>query len=253
MPLLQIKNLQVHYGAIHALKGVSLEIEAGEIVTLIGSNGAGKSTLLKALSGIIPVSSGEILYQKSNSSNRSESSDESDKKILQIHKLPSHKIVAAGIAQVPEGRQIFANLSVKENLELGAYARKDSVNFKEEFSKIFDLFPRLKERIGQNAGTLSGGEQQMLAIGRALMAKPKLLLLDEPSLGIAPALIQQIFVALKEINKNGTTILLIEQDAYLALETANRGYVLETGEITLTGAAKDLLHNPQIQKAYLGQ
>lgn len=253
MPLLQIKNLQVHYGAIHALKGVSLEIEAGEIVTLIGSNGAGKSTLLKALSGIIPVSSGEILYQTFDSSNRSESSDGSDKKILQIHKLPSHKIVAAGIAQVPEGRQIFANLSVKENLELGAYARKHSVNFKEEFSKIFELFPRLKERMGQNAGTLSGGEQQMLAIGRALMAKPQLLLLDEPSLGIAPALIQQIFAALKEINRSGTTILLIEQDAYLALETANRGYVLETGEITLSGNGNDLLNNPQIQKAYLGQ
>lgn len=238
--LLQIKNLHVHYGAIHALKGVSLEIEEGEIVTLIGSNGAGKSTLLRALSGIIQASDGEILYKNASFS-------------LPIHQLPPHKIVSSGIAQVPEGRQIFANLTVKENLELGAYCRKDSINFKKEFEEIFQLFPRLKERIHQNAGTLSGGEQQMLAIGRALMAKPKLLLLDEPSLGIAPTLIRQIFVSLKEINKKGTAILLIEQDAYLALETAHRGYVIETGTIILSGTANDLLHSPQIQKAYLGQ
>jgi branched-chain amino acid transport system ATP-binding protein len=238
--LLKIDNLHVHYGAIHALKGISLEIAAGEIVTLIGSNGAGKSTLLRTLSGVLKPSEGEISYA-------------SEVGELKLHKLPSHKIVASGIAQVPEGRQIFANLTVKENLELGAYARKDKVNLKEESDAIFNLFPRLKERLRQNAGTLSGGEQQMLAIGRALMSKPKLLLLDEPSLGIAPALIQQIFQTLKEINQAGVTLLLVEQDAYLALETSHRGYVLDTGKITLAGSAKELLKNPDIQHAYLGQ
>jgi len=238
--LLKIDNLHVHYGAIHALKGISLEIAAGEIVTLIGSNGAGKSTLLRTLSGILKPSEGEINY----------ASEEGE---LKLHELPSHKIVASGIAQVPEGRQIFANLTVKENLELGAYARKDKVNLKEESDAIFNLFPRLKERLRQNAGTLSGGEQQMLAIGRALMSKPKLLLLDEPSLGIAPALIQQIFQTLKEINQAGVTLLLVEQDAFLALETSHRGYVLDTGKITLAGPAKELLKNPDIQHAYLGQ
>jgi branched-chain amino acid transport system ATP-binding protein len=237
---LEIKDLHVHYGAIHALKGISLEIEEGEIVTLIGSNGSGKSTLLRTLSGIIPATSGTIDYKNNHTT-------------LALHKLPSHKIVAAGIAQVPEGRQIFANLTVKENLELGAYSRKDRRNHQEELDYIFKLFPRLKERFHQNAGTLSGGEQQMLAIGRALMAKPRLLLLDEPSLGLAPTLVQQIFATLREINKQGTTILLVEQDAYLALETANRGYVLETGTIALAGPAKELLDNPKIKKAYLGQ
>lgn len=240
--LLDIKNLNVYYGAIHALKGVCLEIHAGEIVTLIGSNGAGKSTLLRALSGIVKASTGKITY------------DSVAHGRIALHEMPSHEIVRKGIAQVPEGRQIFANLTVKENLELGAYSRhdiKDSIQA--EFDEIFELFPRLKERLKQNAGTLSGGEQQMLAIGRALMAKPHLLLLDEPSLGIAPTLVQQIFETLRKINQKGVTILLVEQDAYLALETAQRAYVLETGKITLSGNAKDLLNNPEVKKAYLGQ
>jgi len=241
--LLEIKNLNVHYGAIHALKGVSLEINAGEIVTLIGSNGAGKSTLLRALSGIVRPSEGEIHY------------DSIAHGRVELAKIPSHEIVKRGIAQVPEGRQVFANLTVKENLELGAYSRHDikDASLKGEMEEVFHLFPRLKERLKQNAGTLSGGEQQMLAIGRALMAKPHLLLLDEPSLGIAPALTQQIFATLREINKKGVTLLLVEQDAFLALETAHRAYVLETGKITLSGDAKDLLDNPEVKKAYLGQ
>jgi len=238
--LLEISNLHVHYGAIHALKGVSLHVNEGEIVTLIGSNGSGKSTLLRALSGILKPTSGQMRYGAAV-----------DKAPLES--MPPHKIVAAGIAQVPEGRQIFANLSVKENLELGAYCRKDGKSLSGEFEALFVLFPRLKERLQQNAGTLSGGEQQMLAIGRALMAKPKLLLLDEPSLGLAPALVQQIFMTLKEINKQGVSILLVEQDAFLALETAHRAYVLETGTITLSGPAQDLLNNPEVKKAYLGQ
>jgi branched-chain amino acid transport system ATP-binding protein len=238
--LLKIENLNVHYGAIHALKGISLEIEAGEIVTLIGSNGAGKSTLLRTLSGILKPSSGEIHYF-------------TDGETLRLQELPPHRIVSHRIAQVPEGRQIFSNLTVMENLELGAYSRKGRIHLKAETEKIFSLFPRLKERIRQNAGTLSGGEQQMLAIGRALMSKPRLLLLDEPSLGIAPTLIQQIFQTLREINKEGVTILLVEQDAFLALETAHRGYVMETGKITLAGPAKELLSNPDVKHAYLGQ
>lgn len=240
--LLEIKDLHVHYGAIHALKGISLEVDSGEIVTLIGSNGAGKSTLLRALSGIVKPSGGEIHY------------DSIAHGPIQIEKIPSHEIVKRGIAQVPEGRQIFANLSVKENLELGSYSRHDDgKSSKQELEEIFSLFPRLKERLKQNAGTLSGGEQQMLAIGRALMAKPHLLLLDEPSLGIAPALVQQIFETLIEINKRGVTLLLVEQDAFLALETAHRAYVIETGEITLSGNSRALLSNPQIKKTYLGE
>lgn len=238
--LLQIKNLNVHYQAIHALKDINLELNEGEMVALVGANGAGKSTLLKAISGILKPSSGNISY-------RAPSGD-----ILSLDDLPADKIVSNGIAQVPEGRQIFSNLSVKENLELGAYSRKGQIHFKQEFEEIFKLFPRLKERLTQNAGTLSGGEQQMLAIGRALMAKPQLLLLDEPSLGIAPALTQQIFATLQKINEQGVTILLVEQDAYLALETVHRAYVLENGEIKLQGAASDLLKNAEVQKAYLG-
>lgn len=238
--VLKITNLHVHYGAIHALKGVFLEVREGEIVTLIGSNGAGKSTLLRTISGLLKPSRGEINYCPAE-----------DKTIF-LHPLEPHAIVSHGIAQVPEGRQIFSNLTVQENLDLGSYSRPNRFNQKEEFDTLFHLFPRLKERLKQNAGTLSGGEQQMLAIGRALMAKPKLLLLDEPSLGIAPTLVQQIFSTLKEINKNGTTILLVEQDAYLALETAHRGYVLETGVITLEGTGSCLLENDAVKKAYLG-
>jgi len=240
--LLEIKDLHVHYGAIHALKGISLEVDSGEIVTLIGSNGAGKSTLLRVLSGIVKPSGGEIRY------------DSIAHGPIQIQKIPSHEIVKRGIAQVPEGRQIFSNLSVKENLELGSYSRHDDgKSSKQELEEIFSLFPRLKERLKQNAGTLSGGEQQMLAIGRALMAKPHLLLLDEPSLGIAPTLVQQIFETLIEINKKGVTLLLVEQDAFLALETAHRAYVLETGKITLSGSSRALMKNPEIKKAYLGE
>lgn len=238
--LLQIKNLNVHYQAIHALKDINLELNEGEMVALIGANGAGKSTLLKAISGILKPSSGNISYRASSGD------------ILSLDDLPADKIVSNGIAQVPEGRQIFSNLSVKENLELGAYSRKGQIHFKQEFEEIFKLFPRLKERLTQNAGTLSGGEQQMLAIGRALMAKPQLLLLDEPSLGIAPALTQQIFATLQKINEQGVTLLLVEQDAYLALETVHRAYVLENGEIKLQGSASDLLKNAEVQKAYLG-
>ncbi|MBF0493341.1 MAG: ABC transporter ATP-binding protein, partial [Deltaproteobacteria bacterium] len=232
--LLQIQNLNVHYQAIHALKGIHLEIKPGERVALIGANGAGKSTLLRAISGIIKPSSGQISY-------RSPTGD-----VLLLNEMPPEKIVASGVAQVPEGRQIFSNLSVKENLELGAYSRKGNIHFKQEFEQLFKLFPRLKERLSQNAGTLSGGEQQMLAIARALMAKPQLLLLDEPSLGISPALTQQIFATLRQINEQGVGILLVEQDAYLALENVHRAYVLETGEIKLQGNASDLLKNSEV-------
>ncbi len=240
MDILTIENLQVHYGAIHALKGASLSVGAGEIVTIIGSNGAGKSTLLRAVSGILKPTSGHIRYTPAGA------------ETLSLEKLPSHTIVAAGVAQVPEGRQIFPNLTVKENLELGAYARQGKFSQEEEFGKVFKLFPRLKERLPQTAGTLSGGEQQMLAIGRALMAKPQLLILDEPSLGIAPTLVEQIFETLRTINAQGVSILLVEQDASLALETAHRAYVLETGTITLSGEAKSLQNHPEVRRAYLG-
>jgi len=238
--MLMIEDLHVHYGAVHALKGVNLHVKAGEIVTLIGSNGAGKTTLVRTISGLIRPSRGSLEYETPGLR-------------VDLGRLPSHEIVRHGVAQVPEGRMVFSNLSVKDNLDLGAYGRKDRKNFAGDMEGIFQLFPRLKERIDQNAGTLSGGEQQMLAIGRALMSRPSLLLLDEPSLGIAPALVQQIFKTLVEINREGATILLIEQDAYLALETAHRAYVLETGEITMEGKASDLLKDPKIRKAYLGE
>ncbi|MCE9624529.1 MAG: ABC transporter ATP-binding protein [Deltaproteobacteria bacterium] len=238
--MLTIQNLHVHYGAIHALKGVNLHVKNGEIVALIGSNGAGKTTLVRTISGLIRPSEGRVEYETPGTS-------------VDLAREPTHRIVAHGVAQVPEGRMIFANLSVKENLELGAYSRSDRKNFSSDMAEVFRLFPRLKERLGQNAGTLSGGEQQMLAIGRALMSRPSLLLLDEPSLGIAPALVQQIFKTLVEINRAGTTIFLIEQDAYLALETADRAYVLETGEITMEGKATDLLKDPKVRQAYLGE
>jgi len=237
--MLTVQNLHVHYGAIHALKGICLHIKPGEIVTLIGSNGAGKTTLVRTLSGLIRPSSGSIHYDTPGAR-------------INLAVEPCHRIVAAGIAQVPEGRLIFQNLSVKENLDLGAYGRRDRSNFGKDMERIFELFPRLSERIGQNAGTLSGGEQQMLAIGRAMMSRPSLLLLDEPSLGIAPTLVQQIFKTLMAINQEGTTLFLIEQDAYLALETAHRAYVLETGGIVMEGKASDLLQDPKVREAYLG-
>ena len=238
--LFEVKNLHVHYGAIHALKGVGLKVDAGEIVTLIGPNGAGKTTLLRTISGVLKAAEGEIFFK-----NRKGTS------VSLLTQAP-HQIVAQGVAQVPEGRQIFPNLTVQENLDLGAYSRKDKSNSTDDSKRVFDLFPRLKERLHQNAGTLSGGEQQMLAIGRALMARPRLLLLDEPSLGLAPTLVQQIFKNLKEINQQGVSILLVEQDAYLALETAHRAYVLETGNIILEGKAQEVLQRPEVKKAYLG-
>jgi branched-chain amino acid transport system ATP-binding protein len=234
--MLVLENVEVYYGAIRALQGISLEINAGEIVTLIGANGAGKSTTLRAISGLVPTTQGRILFEGKD-----------------ITALTTDKIVQRGIGHSPEGRRIFANMSVRENLELGAYTRKDHAGINADFDKMLTLFPRLKERIGQNAGTLSGGEQQMLAMGRALMARPKLLLLDEPSLGLAPFLVRDIFHIIRDINAQGTTVLLVEQNAHMALGIAHRGYVLETGNIVLSGKAKAILANDDIKKAYLGE
>jgi len=235
--MLKVENLVVNYGAINALKGINLVVPEKSIVTLIGANGAGKTTTLRAISGVIKSSGGNILY------------DEQD-----ITKLPPHKVVSLGVCQVPEGRLIFANLTVKENLDMGAYLRKDKENFSSDLDFIFSIFPRLKERTKQPGGTLSGGEQQMLAISRAIMSKPKMLLLDEPSLGIAPILVKTIFEKIVEINKRlGVTILLVEQNAHLALSISNYGYVLETGTIILEGLSKDLESNPEVRKAYLGE
>lgn len=234
--MLKIKDINVYYGSIHALKDISIEVKKGEIVTLIGANGAGKTSTLRAISGLIQTRSGEIYFK--------------DKL---INSLPPHKLVSTGLGHVPEGRKIFGNLTVKENLELGAYLRKDKQGVKEDFEMIFEKFPRLKERINQPAGTLSGGEQQMLAIGRALMNRPELLLLDEPSMGLAPIIVKGIFEIIKEINKSGTTILLVEQNAHMALSIANRAYVLETGKIVLSGDASQLLQDEKVKSAYLGQ
>lgn len=235
--MLKIENLQVNYGAINAIKGINIKIDRGAIVTLIGANGAGKTTTLRAISSVIKTASGKIIFEDEDITN-----------------LPPHKIVGMGVCQVPEGRLIFANLTVKENLEMGAYLRNDKSNFKNDYDFIFNIFPRLKERIKQPGGTLSGGEQQMLAISRALMGKPRLLLLDEPSLGIAPILVKTIFGKIVEINKTlGVTILLVEQNAHLALSVANYGYVLETGDIILEGPAKELSSNEEVKKAYLGE
>ncbi len=234
--MLTIENLSVNYGAIRALTDVSIQIDAGQIVTLIGANGAGKSTTLRAISGLVPSQSGRIVFEGED-----------------ISRLSADKIVQRGIGHSPEGRRIFANMSVRENLELGAYARKDNAGIKQDFDRALSLFPRLQERIGQNAGTLSGGEQQMLAMGRALMGRPKLLLLDEPSLGLAPFLVRDIFSIIKDINGQGTTVLLVEQNAHMALGAAHRGYVLETGQIVMADDAKALLANEDVKKAYLGE
>jgi len=233
--MLKIDNLNVFYGPIHALKGISLEVNEGEIVTLIGSNGAGKSTTLSAITGLVKASSGTITFNGKNITN-----------------LPPYKIVKMGISLSPEGREVFPALTVEENLTLGAYTRNNHNEIREIFERVYNLFPRLRERIKQAAGTLSGGEQQMLAIGRALMSKPKLLLLDEPSMGLAPNLVLLIFDLIESISKQGTTILLIEQNANMALSIADRAYVLETGRIAFSGDAASLADDPRIRKAYLG-
>lgn len=233
---LRVKDLRVSYGGIAAVKGISLEVERGEIVTLIGANGAGKTSTLKAIVGLVPPQSGEVtLFGES------------------LRGVPTHRIVGRGVALVPEGRAIFGNLTVSENLELGAFLKRAPVELAARLARVLKLFPRLSERMAQEAGTLSGGEQQMLAIGRALMGDPKLLLLDEPSLGLAPKLVEQIFEAIVEVARSGLTILLVEQNTRLALETASRAYVLVTGELALAGACADLREDPRIKGAYLGE
>ncbi len=233
--MLELRNVHTYYGNIHALKGISLTINKGEIVTLIGSNGAGKSTTLRTISGITPPRGGEVVFE-----------DEV------INAVPAHKIVERGISQSPEGRRIFANLTVRENLEMGAFTRNDKDGILKDMDRVYGLFPRLKERVNQRGGTLSGGEQQMLAIGRALMANPRVLLLDEPSMGLAPVLVDQIFEIIQNINQQGTTILLVEQNALVALSIADRAYVLQTGTIVKSGTAEALSEDEDVQKAYLG-
>ncbi len=235
MPLLELRDVHTYYGNIHALKGISIHIEDGEIVTLIGSNGAGKSTTLKTISGLLRPREGEVWFEGQR-----------------LDGTPAHDVVAKGISQAPEGRRIFPRLTVKENLEMGAFLRPKGTDLEADFERVYSLFPRLKERLSQNGGTLSGGEQQMLAIGRALMARPKLLLLDEPSMGLAPILVEQIFEIVQDINSSGTTVLLVEQNALMALGIAKRGYILQTGEIVLHDEAAQLKTNPEVQKAYLG-
>jgi branched-chain amino acid transport system ATP-binding protein len=235
MSLLEIENLSVHYGGIEALKGISLIVNAGEIVTLIGANGAGKSTTLKSISGLVSASGGTIKHNGTV-----------------ISGLDSQKIVERGIVLVPEGRKVFSNLTVLENLKIGAYLRKNKAEIAQDIERVYDLFPRLKERNWQMAGTLSGGEQQMLAVGRALMAKPQLIMMDEPSLGLAPQLVRDIFAIIRRINEQGTTVLLIEQNANAALKIADRGYVMVTGEMTLSGTGEELLNDKSVQDAYLG-
>jgi branched-chain amino acid transport system ATP-binding protein len=235
--LLSVKDLHVRYGAVHALQGVSLHVAAGEVVTLIGGNGAGKSTLLRAISALNRPSGGEIVWNGGT----------------HLEKLQPHEVVSAGISHVPEGRQVFANLTIRENLDLGAYQRKDKAEIAASLERGFMLFPILKERAQQLAGTLSGGEQQMLAIARALMARPKLLLLDEPSLGLAPLVVQTIFKVIQEINAAGTTILLVEQNAHMALRVAHRGYVIQTGQIVLADTGANLLKSEEVRAAYLGE
>jgi len=234
MTLLQVEDIHTYYGAIEALRGVSLTVEEGEVVTIIGSNGAGKSTTLRSISGLTPAASGKVMFDG-----------------REITRIPAHEIVAAGIALSPEGRHCFARMTVRENLDMGAYRRRD-VGVQEDLERVFDLFPRLKERERQKAGTMSGGEQQMLAIGRALMARPKLLMLDEPSMGIAPILVQRIYETIAEINRLGVAILLVEQNANYALDVSKRGYVLETGEVALTNESEQLRNDPAVQRAYLG-
>lgn len=232
--ILKVDDINVYYGSIHAIKGISFEVEEGEVVTLIGANGAGKSTTLNTISGLLRSKTGSITFMGQS-----------------LAKVPSHKIVERGLALVPEGRRIFLQMTVQENLEMGAFTQKGGET-QQDLEKIYALFPRLKERLKQMAGTLSGGEQQMLAMGRALMSHPKLLMLDEPSMGLAPLLVEQIFDIIKELHRAGTTILLVEQNAQMALSVADRGYVLETGRVTLTGPGQELLADEAVKKAYLG-
>ena len=236
MSMLEVKDLQVYYGVIQALKGISFHVEQGEVIALIGANGAGKTTTLQTLTGIIPAKAGSISF--------------GDKELT---KTPAHKIVEMGMAHVPEGRRVFADMSVYENLLMGAYTRKDKNEIAQSLEMVYKRFPRLKERTGQRAGTLSGGEQQMLAMGRALMSKPKIILMDEPSMGLSPLLVKEIFAIIREVNKQGITILLVEQNAKMALAISDRAYVLETGTITLSGDAQELLNDTRVKKAYLGQ
>ncbi len=235
MALLEVNDIHAHYGGIEALRGVSLHVEEGEVVTLIGSNGAGKSTTLRAITGLTPASSGSVVMNGED-----------------ITRIDAHEIVDRGIALSPEGRHCFSRMTVRENLDLGAYRRRREGTVGEDRERVYELFPRLKEREKQKAGTMSGGEQQMLAMGRALMARPKLLLLDEPSMGIAPILVQRIYATIAEINRTGTTILLVEQNANYALDVSGRGYVLETGRVVLEGESSDLRTDPEVQRAYLG-
>jgi branched-chain amino acid transport system ATP-binding protein len=235
MATLELANVHTFYGNIHALQGISINVQDGEIVTLIGANGAGKSTTLRTISGILEPREGEVRLDGQR-----------------INALPAHEVVERGICQVPEGRRIFSRMTVRENLEMGAFSRKDKANIKGDLDRVFELFPRLLERVGQKGGTLSGGEQQMLAIGRALMARPKILLLDEPSMGLAPILVETIFNTIVEINQQGVTVLLVEQNAVMALQIAHRGYVLETGSIVLADSAESLRQNEDVQKTYLG-
>jgi branched-chain amino acid transport system ATP-binding protein len=235
-PMLEVRDMHTYYGPIHAVKGIDLDVHEGEIVTLIGANGAGKSTTLRSINGLNHPREGSIRFQGKD-----------------ITDTPAHAVVKAGISQSPEGRKLFPHMSVLENLELGAFQRADRHSLRDDLDRVYELFPRLKERKGQKAGTLSGGEQQMVAIGRALMARPKLLMLDEPSMGLAPIFVEKIFEIIKEINDQGTSILLVEQNALMALDLASRGYVMETGTIALRGNARELRSNEQVRKTYLGE
>lgn len=236
MAMLEIKNLEVYYGVIQAIKCISFEVNEGEVIALIGANGAGKTTTLQTITGMLQPKAGEIIFEGTD-----------------ITKIPGHKIVSMGMAHVPEGRRVFAELSVYENLKLGAFTRKDKNEIADSLAMVYKSFPRLEERKNQLAGTLSGGEQQMLAMGRALMSKPKIILMDEPSMGLSPIFVEEIFHIIRQISANGTTVLLVEQNAKKALEIANRAYVLETGNIVLSGPAKEMMNNDSIKKAYLGE
>ena len=241
MALLKVSDLKVNYGVIQAIKGISFEINSGEVIALIGANGAGKTTILNGITGLVPIKSGNIEFAVG------------DDEYVDLTKIPAHKIVSLGMAHVPEGRRVFSELTVYENLEMGAYTRKDKTEIDNNLKKVYERFPRLEERKTQVAGTLSGGEQQMLAIGRALMSNPSIILMDEPSMGLSPILVEEIFDIISEISKGGTTVFLVEQNARKALSIADRAYVLETGNIVLSGDAKELMNNESVKKAYLGE